>query len=66
MKSIYTIKTRIRKRYINHKLQDCIEQDVQLKFNKVISHVSKTISNTQEKQFIDTLVKLGWTPPKNN
>ena len=57
MKSEYIVKTRV---------NDCgnITQTVDHKIDKIINQISNEVYNVKEKQFINALIKLGWTPPK--
>ena len=53
----YTISTNVYKNGI-------IEQDVNYEFYDERSEVSRRIIDTMNAQFIEALIKLGWTPPK--
>jgi len=60
MKSInpkYTISTNVYKNGI-------IEQDLNSEFRNERQEISRRIVDTMNAQFIEALIKLGWTPPK--
>jgi len=42
-----------------------IEQDVSSEFRNEREEISRRIVDTMNSQFIEALVKLGWTPPKD-
>ena len=53
----YTISTNVYKNGI-------IEQDLNSEFRNERQEISRRIVDTMNEQFIEALIKLGWTPPK--
>lgn len=57
MKTEYKIETKIHHYSIHQKVYSVVEN--------MVNQISSVVIDTKEKQFINALIKLGWTPPKD-
>lgn len=51
----YNIKTSI--------VKDSITQEISSEMNDIVTVISREVYDTKERQLINGLIKLGWTPP---